>query len=97
MLYNNSLSYNSSGILYTGSLLISVPGIYDPILINNITIIIDPVEDYSNNTTIGIVTYDISATGVMSFQTTESQAEAIVGSQVITLNSFSGEVAIQAI
>jgi hypothetical protein len=97
MLYNSTFSYNSSGILYTGSLILNIPGIYNPILINDIRIIIDPVEDYSNNTTIGIVTYDISATGVMSFQTTESQAEAIVGSQVITLNSFSGEVAIQAI
>jgi hypothetical protein len=81
-------------ILYRGELQAPAWAIAEQ---HHVDIFIDPVEDYSNNTTIGIVTYDISATGVMSFQTTESQAEAIVGSQVITLNSFSGEVAIQAI
>jgi hypothetical protein len=97
MKYNSNLTYNESGFLYIGSLLISVPSIVNPILINNITILIDPVEDYSNNTTIGVVSYDIAPSGVMSFEATDFQAEAILGSQIITLDSISGEVTIQYI
>jgi hypothetical protein len=95
MLYNANLTYSESGILYQGSLLISVSGISSPIFINNITIIIDPTDDYSNNTTIGIVSYGLKTTGIMSFEATNSQAEAISSAEVITLNSVSGEVTIQ--
>jgi hypothetical protein len=97
MLYNANLTYNESGILYQGSLLISVSGISTPILISNITIIIDPIEDYSNNTTIGVVSYNVNPTGIISFQATDLQASAITSAEVITLNSVSGEVTIQSI
>jgi hypothetical protein len=95
MLYNANLTYSESGILYQGSLLISVSGISSPIFINNITIIIDPTDDYSNNTTIGVVSYRLKTTGIISFEATNSQAEAISSAEVITLNSVSGEVTIQ--
>jgi hypothetical protein len=97
MLYNSNITYSQAGILYQGSLLISISGVSSPILINNIRIIIDPLEDYSNNTSIGIVSYNLSPTGIMSFETSDFQAEAITTSEVITLNSVSGEVTIQAI
>jgi hypothetical protein len=97
MLYNSNFSYNESGIVYQGSLLISVLGLSSPILVNNITILIDPLDDYSNNTTIGIVSYNLNPIGIMSFETTDLQAEAITSSEVITLNSVSGEVTIQTI
>jgi hypothetical protein len=97
MLYNANITYNQSNISYFGSLLISVPGIVEPMLVNNITILIDSLEDYSNNTSIGVVSYNLSPTGVMSFQTTDFQAEAITASEIITLNSVSGEVTIQSL
>jgi hypothetical protein len=97
MLYNSNITYSQASILYQGSLLISISGVSSPILINNIRIIIDPLEDYSNNTSIGIVSYNLSPTGIMSFETSDFQAEAITTSEVITLNSVSGEVTIQAI
>jgi hypothetical protein len=97
MLYNANITYSEAGILYEGSLLISVSGISSPILINNIRIIIDPLNDYSNNTSIGVVSYNLTPTGVMSFETTDFQAEAITTSEIITLNSVSGEVTIQAV
>ena len=97
MNYNSTLAYNNPGFLYIGSLLLSVPGIVDPITVNNITILIDPIEDYSNNTTIGVVTYSVGPSGIMSFETSDFQAEAIIGSEIITLDSVSGEVTIQYI
>jgi hypothetical protein len=97
MLYNSNITYSQAGILYQGSLRISVSGISSPILINNIRIIIDPLDDYSNNTSIGIVSYNLNPSGIMSFETTDFQAEAITTSEVITLNSVSGEVTIQSI
>jgi hypothetical protein len=97
MFYNSNITYSQAGILYQGSLKISISGVFSPILINNIRIIIDPLEDYSNNTSIGIVSYNLSPTGIMSFETSDFQAEAITTSEVITLNSVSGEVTIQAI
>lgn len=97
MIYNANITYNESGLSYLGSLLILTPSIIEPILINNITILIDSLEDYSNNTSIGIVSYDLSPTGVMTFQTTDFQAEAITASEIITLNSVSGEVTIQSL
>jgi hypothetical protein len=97
MLYNANITYNESGLSYFGALLISIPGILEPILVNNITILIDPLEDYSNNTSIGIVSYNLNPTGIMSFETTDFQAEAITASEIITLNSVSGEVTIQSL
>jgi hypothetical protein len=97
MLYNTNITYSEAAILYEGSLLLTISGISSPILINNIRIIIDSVEDYSNNTSIGIVSYNITPTGVISFETTDLQAEAITTSEIITLNSVSGEVTIQAV
>lgn len=97
MIYNANITYNEYGIVYKGSLLISVLGISNPILVNDIKIIIDPIEDYSNNTTIGIVSYNLNPTGIMSFETTDIQADAIASAEIITLNSVSGEVTIQAL
>jgi len=96
MFYNNNLTYNESGLSYFGSLIISIPSIVEPILVNNITILIDSLEDYSNNTSVGIVSFNITPTGVMSFEATDFQAQAITQSEIITLNSVSGEVTVSS-
>jgi hypothetical protein len=96
MFYNTNITYSEAGILYQGSLRISVSGISSPILINNIRIIIDPLDDYSNNTSVGIVSFNLTPTGVMSFEVTDFQSQAITQSEIITLNSVSGEVTVSS-
>jgi hypothetical protein len=96
MLYNDNKFYNQSGFVYSGSLLILVSSLSSPIFIGDIIIKINQSEDYSNNTSIGLVSYSLASTGIMSFQTTDLQAEAITTSKIITLNSVSGEVTIQS-
>lgn len=97
MLYNENIIYNNSNFTYTGTLVINVPGISSPIILNDITIIFNPVNDYSNNTTIGIVSYNVNPSGVIVFEATSTQAQAISQSEVITLNTVSGEVSVQSI
>ena len=89
MLYNDIITYNHNNITYSGILYINVIGISSPIVVNNITVVVSTEADYSNATTMGVVTYDISPSGIITIEATSDQAAAITEASTIYLNSFS--------
>jgi hypothetical protein len=96
VLYNDLITYNHNNITYTGTIKINVPGISSPIILGNVSVLISTNPDYSNATTIGFVTYDFAPNGILTIESTEEQAEALVSADFIYINSVSGEVAIQS-
>jgi hypothetical protein len=92
MLYNDSITYNQSNISYFGSLIINIAGISNPITIGNINVIQVAGEDYSNSTTIAVMSIDYTSSGVMTIQVSSSQAGAIYQA-----SQKSGEIALRLI
>jgi hypothetical protein len=93
--YNSALTYNEQHFIYNGSLIISAPSLPYPISIGDVTVLINPTEDYSNFTSVGIVSYDFVPSGVISIQATDSQYQAITNSNVLILNTYSGELSVE--
>lgn len=89
MLYNDIISYNQSGVSYSGILQINVPGFLEPIIVNDITIYFVSKTDYSNATTIGLVSIDYVASGIIVIEATAAQAEAISESSLVALSNSS--------
>jgi hypothetical protein len=92
MLYNDSIAYNQSGLSYYGSLIINIAGISNPIIIGNVNVIQISAEDYSNATTIAVMSIDYTSSGVMTIQVSSSQAGA-----VYQASQKSGEIALKLI
>lgn len=97
MLYNDIITYNHNNITYTGTVQINVPGISNPIILNNITVVISVEEDFSNATTVGYVTFDYVPGGIVTIEATQDQAEALVAASTIYISSNSGEVSIETV
>lgn len=84
MLYNEpGILYGTPGLSYVGTLILNVTGTISPIIIEEATIIFDLKEDYSNATTIGLISIDTDPYGIMTFSTTDSQANAILQAETI--------------
>ena len=87
MLYNGLIGYNQTNVTYNGTLILNVIGLTSPIIVNNTTVVFSTSEDNSNFTTMGIISYDTDPFGVMTFEVTEEQADAIVGAEFIVIES----------
>jgi len=85
MLYNDIITYNQSQVSYNGTLVINVAGQENPIILNSVTVFVGAEPDYSNATTIGLVTVDLRPTGIISIGATDEQAYAIASSSSIYL------------
>lgn len=96
MLYNDIISYNEPNVIYDGTLIVKIPGILNPITIHPIVVIVDPVQDYSNFTTIAVTSIEISGTGIITIETSDQNAEALVGSTAVVVRP-SGEISISSI
>ena len=92
--YNSAIAYNEQHFVYNGTLIISAPSLPHPITIGGVTVVVNPTQDYSNSTSVGIVSYDIMPTGIISIEATDSQYEAIVDSTLFILNTTSGELSV---
>lgn len=96
MLYNENITYDQPGLSYVGTIIINVEGLLDPIIISNVNIAITTSQDYSNATTVAVLSYDIYPEGIITIQATQSQANALVeavtssgsGTAEITLLQF---------
>jgi hypothetical protein len=93
MLYNDIISYNEPNVIYDGTLIIKIPGISNPIVIHPAIVIVDPVQDYSNFTTLAVTSVEVSGTGVVTIETSDQNAEALIGSTVVIVRP-SGEISI---
>lgn len=92
MLYNDVISYNEPSYSYFGSLIVYAPSLSSPIILNNIAILIGGQEDYSNYSTITVISMDTSSTGVISIEVLDENISAIISAQTIALGD--GEISI---
>lgn len=95
MLYNENITYDQSGISYVGTIIINVFGLPSPIVISNINVAISTSQDYSNQTTVGVISYDIFSDGIITIQATETQASAIVQAIAAYDESSSGVISLE--
>jgi hypothetical protein len=85
MLYDTSIIYNQPNYSYSGTLIIYAQSLSSPIILNNITILIGGQEDYSNYTTIALISMDISPSGIISVEVLNEDIAAIVSVQSIAI------------
>jgi hypothetical protein len=93
MIYNEAITYNSPNVSYNGTLIIYADSLINPIVLNNITIFYASNEDYSNLTTIGVISMDISPQGIVSVEVLDKDVSAILSAQVISVGT-PGEISI---
>ncbi len=93
MLYNANLTYDNPNYTYNGTLIIKAQSLIDPIILNNITISYTLNEDYSNYTTIAVLSMDISPSGILTLEVLDQDVSAISSAQVISVGA-SGEISI---
>jgi len=95
MLYNDTIEYNQPNYSYLGTLIIYAPSLSSPIILNNVNIQIGGgQEDYSNYTTIAIVSMDVSPAGIVTIEVLDQDLSALVSVESMTILSDS-EVYIQ--
>lgn len=93
MEYGEAIAYNSPNVSYNGTLIIYADSLISPIVLNNITIFYASNEDYSNLTTIGVLSIDVSPQGVVSIEVLDNDVSAISSAQVISVG-VSGQISI---
>jgi len=87
MLYNDFISYNETNVTYNGTLILNVLGLNSPVIVNNATVLFSTVEDTSNFTTMGIISYDVDPYGIMTLEVTQDQADAILEANFIVIET----------
>jgi len=85
MLYNSTIAYNQPGANYLGSLIINIASMPLPIIIHNINIVFGGTADYSNKTTIAVISVDIAPSGLISIETVKENLAALTSIQTLTL------------
>lgn len=85
MQYNSSFLYNAPNVSYNGSLIIKAPGFSIPIILNNVTIILGGQEDFSNYTTLAVMSIDINPTGDITIEVLDEQAYGLVSIESIAI------------
>jgi hypothetical protein len=95
MRYNESIIYDQSSISYYGSLIINISGISNPITIGNVNVIQVTKEDYSNYSTIAVMSIDYTSSGIMTIEVDSGQEAAVY--QAIQVAQKSGEIAVELI
>lgn len=80
ILYNDSVAYDQSGFSYLGDLVLVVPGLDSSIVLSNVKIFYTENIDYSNNSTIGLITVDNKPFGVIEFQQIDENSYSTIQS-----------------
>lgn len=87
MIYNEAVTYSSSNVTYDGTLVIYASSLINPITLNNVTIFYSSNEDYSNYTSIGVISIDISPEGIISVEVLDQDVSALISAQVISVGA----------
>ena len=85
MIYNEAINYNSPNVTYNGTLIVYASSLINPITLTNLTIFYSSNEDYSNYTSIGVISIDISPQGVISVEVLDNDVAALVSAEVISI------------
>ena len=96
MLYNEAIAYNQTGTTYNGDLYINVASIENPIIVNNISFFFTSNEDYSNLTTISVISVDVSPEGRITIEAYADQVDVLLGATVIGITG-EAEIAIDGL
>jgi len=83
MLYNDTIIYNQPNYSYLGTLLIYVPGNPNPITVSNVSIFYATNEDYSNLTTISLVSLEIQSSAIITVISEGEDYTALLTAEVI--------------
>lgn len=76
MLYNAEIEYNQPFTQYYGTLIVNAQSLSSPIVLNNITLLVLIDEDYTNQTTIGIITLDYASSGIIEIEVLDTDVQA---------------------
>lgn len=87
MLYNDVISYDQAGVSYSGTIILLIQGILNPIILNDIKINFSVNPDYSVGSTIGVISIDINPVGVITIETLADQGSALIEAKEITIHS----------
>ena len=96
MLYNEPISYSQANTTFNGDLYIYVASIENPIIVNNVTFFFVSNEDYSNLTTIGVISVNVSPEGRISIEAYPDQVYALLEASVIGITG-EAEIAIDGL
>lgn len=93
MQYNGQISYDSQNYSYSGTLIIYAPSLASPIVLNNINIVFGGGEkDYSNYTTVALISIDVAPSGFITIEVADESIEALVSAQTVSIGN--GEISI---
>lgn len=76
----SDITYSEPLVSYAGTLIINVEGLSNPIILNNINVITNTRQDYSNASTIGVMSIDYAPTGVVTLEVVSNQTEILFNS-----------------
>jgi len=65
IIYNQNTTYDYHNFTYFGTIIVRAPSLVIPLIINNITLILNESEDYSTATIIGVASYDYAPTAII--------------------------------
>jgi len=85
MLYNDTIEYNQPSANYIGSIVIKIASIPLPIILNNINIVFGGSVDYSNKTTIAVLSIDVAPSGIITIETVEDNLSALTSIETVTI------------
>lgn len=85
MQYNDNIKYNEPYVLYDGVFQVLAPGLSNPIVLSNVTLFLSQDQDYSNATTVAILSMDVNSNGIITVETTSDGLAALVGASTVIM------------
>lgn len=84
MLYDSPVGYSQPNIYYVGSVVVRAPSLSSPITLNNVTLLVFAAEDYSNQTTIAVVSVNYTPSGIVEIEVLDEDVQAFFDSSRIS-------------
>ena len=73
------IAYNENNATYSGTIIIYAPSLENPIILNNISITSVNQLNYSNYTTIAVLSIDTAPDGTITVSVIDQTASALIG------------------
>jgi len=83
MLYNDTITYSQPNYSYLGTLYIYVPGNSNPIIVPNVSISFSANEDFSNLTTITLLSLEIQESAIITVIPENEDFTALLTAEIV--------------
>lgn len=83
MLYDSPIMYSQPHVYYVGSVVVRAPSLSSPIILNNITLLVFAAEDYTNQTTIAVMSINYTSSGIVEIEVLDENVQAFFDSSRI--------------